>query len=84
MSQIGFSSLIDNLDKKILQKLYQGGDIKKGEKLISNQQIATNSKIANYIRELNKELLQKDIVGYENGKGYFAKKSYKEALNLIG
>ena len=84
IKKIGFSNVINNLDKQILQNLYQSGDIKKGEKLVSNQHISTNSKIGNYIRGLNKELLQKDIVGYENGKGYFAKKSYKEALNLIG
>ena len=82
--KIGFESQIDSLDKQILQSLYKGGNIKKGEKLVSNQQISTNTKIGNYIRELNKELVQKSIVGYENGRGYFAKMEYKEALNLIG
>jgi DNA-binding transcriptional regulator YhcF (GntR family) len=71
------------LDKQILQNLYQSGDIKKGEKLVSNKTICNTTKQKAYIREFNKELKAKGIIEFKEGVGYFAKMDYTEAIRTI-
>ena len=75
-----------NLKKELVKALYQGGEIKINEKLISHNKVAKSDKvISGALRTIAKEGVQNgSFFRYRKGVGYTAKMNLNEALKKFG